>query len=147
MFLKVRVLKYFANFTGKLLCWILFSVKLQVFRPVTLLKRDSSTGVFLWNLQNFKSTFFYRTPPVATSDIITQMQSKTEICNKKWIILATKRNWRLNLIKVSKCIRNNFQPLSLLKSVNQLINQSIFFQHNDFTIVLIYQKYSQANLI
>ena len=39
--------KNFANFTGKHLCWSLFFTKLQVFRPATLLKRDSYTGVFL----------------------------------------------------------------------------------------------------
>ena len=33
----------------------------------TLLKRDSDTGVFLWNLQNFYEHLFYRTPPVAAS--------------------------------------------------------------------------------
>ena len=32
---------------------------------VTLLKRDSNTGVFLWILRNF-----YRTPSVASSDIV-----------------------------------------------------------------------------
>ena len=29
-------------------------------RPATLLKRDSNTGVFLWNLRIIKSTLFYR---------------------------------------------------------------------------------------
>ena len=38
MFFKIGVLKKFANFTGKKLCWSL---------PANLLKRDSSTGVFL----------------------------------------------------------------------------------------------------
>ena len=37
----------FANFTGKHLCWSLFLIKFQVFRPATLLKRDSNTGVFM----------------------------------------------------------------------------------------------------
>ena len=40
-----------ATFTGKRLCWSLFFMKLQAFRPSTLLKRDSNAGVFL--LQNF----------------------------------------------------------------------------------------------
>ena len=31
----------------------LFLIKLQTFRFATLLKRDSNTGVFLWNLWNF----------------------------------------------------------------------------------------------
>ena len=53
MFFKIDVLKNFANFTGEHLYWGLFSIKLQAFRPATLLKRDSNTVVFLWNLRNF----------------------------------------------------------------------------------------------
>ena len=41
-----NVVKKFANFTGKHLCWSLF-------KKETLLKRDSNKGVFLWNLRNF----------------------------------------------------------------------------------------------
>ena len=44
---KKGVLKNFENFTGKHLSWSLF------LRSVTLLIRDSNTGVFLWNLWNF----------------------------------------------------------------------------------------------
>ena len=40
-------LKNFANFTGKHLRWSLFLKKLWTFMPATLLKRDSSTAVFL----------------------------------------------------------------------------------------------------
>ena len=47
MFFKIVVLKNFAIFTGKHLCWS---------RPATLSKRNSYTGVF------------YRTPPVAASE-------------------------------------------------------------------------------
>ena len=36
---------------------------LQPFRPALLLKRDSNTGVFLWNLRNFYNTFFYSGTP------------------------------------------------------------------------------------
>ena len=50
--IKKDLLKNFIIFTGKHLCWILFLIKLQDWRPTTLLKRDSSTGVFLWILQN-----------------------------------------------------------------------------------------------
>ena len=34
------------------------------------LKRDSGTGVFLWNLQNFWEHIFSRTPLVAATEII-----------------------------------------------------------------------------
>ena len=44
------VLKNLRNFTGKHLYWNLFLIKLQTFRPVILLKRDSNTGFLLWNL-------------------------------------------------------------------------------------------------
>ena len=53
VFCERVVLKNFTNFTGEYLCWSLFLIMLQVFRPATLLKRDSNIAVFLWNLQNF----------------------------------------------------------------------------------------------
>ena len=52
------VLKNFAIFTGKHLFWSLFLIRFQPFRPATLLKRDSNTGVFPWNLRNFKENYF-----------------------------------------------------------------------------------------
>ena len=53
------------------LCWSLFDkvAGLQAFRPATLLKRDSSTRVFLWNLRLFKDTYLHKTPSVAVSNI------------------------------------------------------------------------------
>ena len=47
VYCKKGVLNFFANFTGKHLCWSLFLIKLQAFSPVHLLKRDSNEGVFL----------------------------------------------------------------------------------------------------
>ena len=44
---KKRVLRKFANFTEKQLCLSLFLIELQTFRPVTLLKKDSNTDIFL----------------------------------------------------------------------------------------------------
>ena len=41
-FLRIKaaaVLKHFAIFTGKHMCWSIFLIKLQVSRPVNLLKR------------------------------------------------------------------------------------------------------------
>ena len=49
----ISFLKNFAIFTGKLLCWGLFLIKLQASWPVTILKKDSSSGVFLWIFRNF----------------------------------------------------------------------------------------------
>ena len=44
---KKSVFKNLANFTEKQLCRSLFLIKLQAFRPATLLKRVSNTDVFL----------------------------------------------------------------------------------------------------
>ena len=49
---RKSVLKNFANFTGKHLCWcpVLNKVEgLQDFRLATILKRDSNRGIFKWN--------------------------------------------------------------------------------------------------
>ena len=53
MFFKIDDLKHFAIISENHLCWSPFLIKLQAFRPATLLKRDSNTGVFLWILQKF----------------------------------------------------------------------------------------------
>ena len=57
MFFKTGVLKNFAKFTEKHLCGSLFLIKLRAW-PATLLKRDSYTDVFQWNLRNSKKSFF-----------------------------------------------------------------------------------------
>ena len=49
--------KDFTIFTGKLLCWSLFLIKLQALRLTALLKRKFNTGVFLWILWNFQKLF------------------------------------------------------------------------------------------
>ena len=54
--IKKAARKNFAIFTGKTCVRACFLVKLQAFRPATLLKRDSNTGVFLRILRNSKNT-------------------------------------------------------------------------------------------
>ena len=53
VYLEKDVLKNFANFKGKHLCWSLFLIKLRSSGPATLFKRDSNAIVFQWNLRNF----------------------------------------------------------------------------------------------
>ena len=52
------VLKKFANFTGKHQWWSFCLITLQAWGHATLLKRDSKTGVFLWNLRNLQEHLF-----------------------------------------------------------------------------------------
>ena len=51
-------LKYFAIFTRKHLCWGLFLVKLQAFKPAKFLKREFKKGVSCVYCEIFKSSFF-----------------------------------------------------------------------------------------
>ena len=41
-------------FTAKHLCWSFVLIKLKAWRPGTLLKKESNTGVSRWMLRNFK---------------------------------------------------------------------------------------------
>ena len=47
MIFKIGVLKNFAIFTGKRVCWSLCLGMLQALKPETLLKRDSNADVIL----------------------------------------------------------------------------------------------------
>ena len=68
MFFKVGVLKRFANFTGKHLCWSLFLKNLQAKGLQLHKKRKTPTEVLSCEVcEIFDSTFSYRTPPVTTS--------------------------------------------------------------------------------
>ena len=68
IFLKLGALKNFANFTGKHLCWNVFFF----WRPsgLQLYQKETPTQVLPCEIYEiFKSIFFYRMPPVATSGI------------------------------------------------------------------------------
>ena len=58
MFFKIVVLKSFAIFTGKRLCWSLFLIKLHPRRAATLLERDSTQVFSSEYCKIFKSSFF-----------------------------------------------------------------------------------------
>ena len=63
-------LEYFrkSSICARVIFFYLFTtLRNQAWDLQLYLKRDSSTGVFLWILQIFKNTFFYRTPRVVLS--------------------------------------------------------------------------------
>ena len=67
MFFKIGVLKRFANFAGKYLCWNLFLKNLQA-EGLQLHEKKTSTEVFSCAVYEiFNNTFSYRTPPVTAS--------------------------------------------------------------------------------
>ena len=59
IFFIIGVLKKFSIFTGKHLCWSLFSIRLQACRPANLLERGSNTGFFLWISRKFLRTALF----------------------------------------------------------------------------------------
>ena len=70
---KKAVLKNFAIFIGKHQCWSLFLIRLQAFRPATLSRKDSNTGVFLWYCEIFKNTYFDEHLRMATSGYMNKL--------------------------------------------------------------------------
>ena len=70
--IKKAVLKSFAIFTGKHLCWCFFLIKLQFWEFASLLKKTPTQSpkrlhsktprlVFLWILRKFSGQLFWRT--------------------------------------------------------------------------------------
>ena len=75
--IKKAVLKNFSIFTAKHLCWSSFLIKFQTFRSATLLKRESSTSVFLWILLNFQNIYFEENLRTAASGKSRQFKKAT----------------------------------------------------------------------
>ena len=63
----------------------LFLIRLQdaALGPATLIKRGSGLGVFLWNLRNFQEHLFYRTPPVAASELLIMAVPVCQVTQKE----------------------------------------------------------------
>ena len=60
--IKICVLKNFATFTGKQLCWSLF------FKKLNFIKKRLQQVFSCEYCEFFKNSIFYRTAPVAASD-------------------------------------------------------------------------------
>ena len=67
VFFKIAVLKNFSSFTGKHLCRSFHLITLQTW-SLQFYRKETPTQVFSCKIcENFKNTFFYRTPPVVAS--------------------------------------------------------------------------------
>ena len=107
---KRSVLKNFANFTVKHLCWSLFINKFAILQSASYLKRDSNASAFLWNLQNFKKRLFWRT---SANDCFWRFSIKK---------LVLKSLIRRTNVASDKC--------SVKKSINILTPCGCFLQEN-----------------
>ena len=67
MFFKIDVLENFRKFHRKTLVFESLLIKLQAWRP--LFKETPIQVLFCEICKIFKNTFYYRTPPVAASEI------------------------------------------------------------------------------
>ena len=78
-------LKDFAKLTGKRLCQSLFFNKVaDLIRPVTLLKMGLWHRCFPVDFAKFLRTpFFYRTPPVAVSEVYFSSDQRNILCEYK----------------------------------------------------------------
>ena len=104
MFFITSVLKNFAIFTGEHLCWSLFLIKLQA---CNFIKKRPQYRCFPVNIVKFlRTTFFYRTPPVATSK------------GRMFLKLSN----TFNLVTKNHITLRNLRTLSLMRSVVTRIN-------------------------
>ena len=85
----------------------LFNIKLMTFRPATLLKRDSNTGVFLWNLQN----------------ILEHLLSGTSISSCLWIFTSWTRGPTVTFLIHFHLPSSNFwdDKLTCLKKIEAVL--------------------------
>ena len=98
-------LKFFANFTGKHLCWSLFFTKLQAFRPATLLKIGSYTSVFLWNLRNSEEHLndcFCVLITLSYIDFYNPLQYTFHIFTNKFFFITQLKQWRVRRFPLIK---------------------------------------------
>ena len=95
MFFKIGVLKNITIFTGKHLCCSLFLIKLHVWRPATLLRRDTNAVVFRLNLRNPEEHLFLQKTSVFPFELLSRKVLKSAyICN---VLLSQERKGSDNL--------------------------------------------------
>ena len=88
MFFKISVLKNFAIFTGKHLCWDLFSMK-----ACNFIQKETPTQVFSCEYcEILKNNFFYMTPPVAAFESNQPNNSRKNCFNPVGIYLLKVNN-------------------------------------------------------
>ena len=119
MFFEIGVLKNFAIFTGKYLCWTLFLIKLQAFRPANLLKRSSNTVVFLWILRNLTPLVADSAPYYLLLDVTLQI---VNACLARLVVI---------FFIIAVINSDGLRLQSMLK---------IFFKDSDFSFIFVWAE-------
>ena len=108
----------------------------DVLRPATLFKRDFNTGAFLWILHNFYEKLFYRTPPVASVDLLFLIKNDVG-----WFLL---RFVDLVIVCYLHIISRNHSNTLLLTCRKQKLVQSKPLQQRLFVLILGFWQYRQV---
>ena len=95
------------NSTGKHLCWSLFLMKLQTWRPATLLKRDFNTIVFLWNLKNFLQHLFLKSSSGCFCGFNSCFRRNSEQKPVQLSAINTRFSWKKRYLLPRKSISNH----------------------------------------
>ena len=119
----------------KKMCWSLFLRKLQAFRPANLFKKDSNTGIFLWNWQDFQTLFFpehfwWLFFKISNSNILFKDFSGIPLRHSKSLITCNSHNDKLNLKNVftyKKLFCKRFRTNSKGSDLN--VNNFVVFFH------------------
>ena len=83
-------------------------------RPATLFRRNFKTGIFCEYCKTFTKSFFYRTPPVASADLLFWIKNNVEWFLPRFVDLVIVRY--LHMIS-----RNHFNMLLLINLQKKLV--------------------------
>ena len=129
-FFKKVVHKNFAIFTGKHLCWSLFFIKLQAFRLVTSLKRDSSKGVLpmqnSWETPILKNTCVW---------LLLNWLYKMVVWNFVSGQSLSKPSWRSNMTKIPVAFKPDFK-YNLLHMRSLYLTLTLSFEPRFFMFII-----------
>ena len=108
VFFKIGVLKNFTTFKEKHLCWSLFLIKLQAWRP-TLYQKEILTQVFSYKYCKIvKNSFLYRTPLMAASGFLTKLAENNFEENHSLIKFFSEISQKLFLSLCYSVSKNNY---------------------------------------
>ena len=120
-FFKIGVLKTFAMFTGKHVCWNLFLIKCYCLNDYNFIKKKLQHRCFPVNIAKlFRAAFFYRAPPVPASSSCWKF---TEAVSTKIFLLP-----KCNDFQIFECFFNTLQPgVAYLHPLERSENLKVFW--------------------
>ena len=112
-FIKEGVLKNFTQFTGKYLCWSLFSNDVADMRFATLFKKRLQH--FPVNFVKFLRNRFYKTPPGDCFQTLPWTEAAVEKCSVKMVFLKISQNSQENTVAEVSISKSCWLSALLLK--------------------------------